>query len=301
METDLSSAKIYTDFGGLQKLKLAAKNSTPEALEEVANQFEAFFLKTMLKQMREASLGDGIFDSDQSRMYQDMMDQQLSLELSSQRTVGIADSIVRQLKHTMNNDGSDTESKLNPLPQRSGFNHTMLKLSTDIKVDRKALSSDSRVESKVFATPQEFINTMRPYAEAAASELGIPANVLLAQSALETGWGNKVIQHSDGQSSHNLFGIKADERWDGKHVNVSSLEFIDGQAKREHANFRVYDSYQQSFEDYVDFIKSDDRYRAALESNNDGETYVKALQDAGYATDPQYASKIIGIVQREAI
>ncbi len=288
METDLSSAKIYTDFSGLHKLKLAAKNDSPEALEEVANQFEAFFLKMMLKQMRDASLGDGIFDSDQSRMYQDMMDQQLALNLAEKRSIGIADSIVKQLQRTVKNN--EEAKELNPLPKRTEFNRTMLKLSTDLKVNNSN-----------FETPEDFINTMRPYAEAAASALGIPANVLLAQSALETGWGNKVIQHSNGQSSHNLFGIKADERWSGQQVNVSSLEYVDGNAKREFSNFRVYDSYQQSFEDYVDFIKSNDRYRNALQSSNDGETYVQALQDAGYATDPQYASKVISIVEREAI
>lgn len=288
METDLSSAKIYTDFSGLHKLKLAAKNDSPEALQEVANQFEAFFLKMMLKQMRDASLADGIFDSDQSRMYQDMMDQQLALNLSEKRTIGIADSIVRQLQRTVKNNEQSKE--LNPLPKRTEFNRTMLKLSTDLQANNSN-----------FKTPEDFINTMRPYAEAAASELGIPANVLLAQSALETGWGNKVIQHSNGQSSHNLFGIKADERWGGQQVNVSSLEYVDGKAKREFSNFRVYESYQQSFEDYVDFIKSNDRYRNALQSNNNGEAYVQALQDAGYATDPQYASKVISIVEREAI
>ena len=287
METELSSAKIYTEFSGLHKLKLAAKNDSPEALEEVANQFEAYFLKLMLKQMRDASLGEGIFDSDQSRMYQDMMDQQLALNLSEQRQIGIADSIVRQLQHTVKNKISS--KTLNPLPQRTHFNNTML-----------ALSNELTIQKNDFKTPQEFISKMRPYAESAANELGIPANILLAQSALETGWGNKVIQNTNGKSSHNLFGIKADERWNGQSVNVSSLEYDNGFAKQEYSNFRVYQSYQQSFEDYVDFIKGNDRYRSALQQGN-GEAYIKALQEAGYATDPQYANKIIDIAQREAI
>ena len=288
MQTDLSSASIYTEFSGLNKLKLAAKHASPEALEEVANQFEAFFLKMMLKQMRDASLGDGLFDSDQSRMYQDMMDQQLSLDLAGKRGFGIADSIIRQLQHTVKS--SEKSEGLNPLPKRTHFGQTMLKLSPDIQVRKNN-----------FQSPKEFINVMRPYAEDAAEKLGVPANVLLAQSALETGWGNKVIQHSNGQNSHNLFGIKADSQWQGQQVNVSSLEFVDGKAKREFSNFRVYESYKQSFDDYVDFIKSNDRYRVALQNSGDGETYIKTLQDAGYATDPQYASKVLNIINREAI
>jgi peptidoglycan hydrolase FlgJ len=288
METDLSSASIYTEFSGLNKLKLAAKNASPDALEEVANQFEAFFLKMMLKQMRDASLGEGLFDSDQSRLYQDMMDQQLSLDLAGKRGFGIADSIIKQLQHTVKNSEKSTE--LNPLPERPHADRMMLKLSPDIQIRKNN-----------FQSPKDFINTMRPYAEDAAEKLGVPANILLAQSALETGWGNKVVQHSNGQNSHNLFGIKADTRWQGEYVNVSSLEYTDGKARREFSNFRVYESYKQSFEDYVDFIKTHDRYRAALQNSGDGETYIKTLQDAGYATDPQYASKVIGIVNREAI
>jgi peptidoglycan hydrolase FlgJ len=288
METDLSSASIYTEFSGLNKLKLAAKNSSPEALEEVANQFEAFFLKMMLKQMREANLGEGLFDSDQSRLYQDMMDQQLSLDLAGKRGFGIADSIIKQLQYTVKKN--EKSEGLNPLPKRTDFDRTMLKLSPDIQVRKNN-----------FQSPKEFINAMRPYAEDAAEKLGVPANILLAQSALETGWGNKVIRHSDGQNSHNLFGIKADGQWQGQQVNVSSLEFVDGKAKREFSNFRVYESYKQSFEDYVNFIKTNDRYRTALQNNGDGEAYIKTLQDAGYATDPKYASKVLNIINREAI
>ncbi len=288
MQTDLSSASIYTEFSGLNKLKLAAKNASPEALEEVANQFEAFFLKMMLKQMRDANLGEGIFDSDQSRMYQDMMDQQLSLDLAGKRGFGIADSIIKQLQHTVN--ANKKSEGLNPLPGRTHFSKTMLKLSPEIQL-----------RENNFQSPKEFINVMRPYAEDAADKLGVPANILLAQSALETGWGNKVIQHSNGQNSHNLFGIKADRQWQGQQVNVSSLEFVDGKAKREFSNFRVYESYKQSFDDYVEFIKSNDRYRTALQNAGDGAAYIKTLQDAGYATDPQYASKVLNIINREAI
>lgn len=288
METELSSASVYTEFSGLSKLKLAAKNESPEALEEVANQFEAFFLNMMLKQMRDSSLADGIFDSDQSKFYQGMMDQQLSLSLAKQHTVGIADSIVRQLEHTVNN--TEKPDSLKPLPKRVNFEQTMLKLSPDVALKQSQ-----------FQTPAEFINTMRPYAEEAAKELGVPVNILLAQSALETGWGQKVIRQSNGESSHNLFGIKADESWSGERVKIASLEFADGIAKHEVSEFRAYNSFKESFDDYVNFIKSDNRYRDALAKGDDGKQYIQSLQNAGYATDPQYANKIINILERESI
>lgn len=288
MNIDLSSASIYTEFNGLSKLKLAAKNESPEALKEVANQFEAYFLNMMLKQMRESSLADGIFDSDQSKFYQGMMDQQLSLSLAKQHTVGIADSIVRQLQHTVKETGKP--DSLKPLPKRGNFDQAMLKLSPGIELNQNQ-----------FKTPTDFINAMRPYAEEAAKKLGVPANILLAQSALETGWGQKVIRHNDGQSSHNLFGIKADEGWTGARAKVASLEYKNGEAKQEVSEFRVYDSFKESFDDYVNFIMSDNRYREALDKGVNGEHYIESLQKAGYATDPQYASKIINIVQRESI
>ena len=285
MELDLSSAGIYTEFSGLSKLKLAAKNNSPEALQVVAEQFEAFFLQLMLKQMRDSSLAEGIFDSDKTRFYQDMMDQQMALDMAKQHSIGIADSIVRQLQHTVKTDES---MQLKPLPSRPGaFNPVMRKGSIN--------SFNS------FSSPSDFINAMRPYAEQAAAELGVPANVLLAQSALETGWGQKIIRSNDGNSSHNLFGIKADSRWQGESVRVGSLEYRDGTARQEVSAFRVYDSYQESFRDYVDFIKSNERYSPALRQVNSSGEYIKALQEAGYATDPEYADKVMTIIKREAI
>ena len=213
---------------------------------------------------------------------------QFALNISDQKSFGIADSIIRQIKHTVKN--SEKKEGLKPLKQPANIDRTMLKLSPTIQLKQNN-----------FKTPKDFINTMRPYAEDAAGKLGIPANILLAQSALETGWGNNVIQHINGQSSHNLFGIKANDDWDGQRVNVSSLEYADGKVRRKFSNFRVYDSYQQSFDDYVDYIRTNDRYRTALQKSGDGEAYIKTLQDAGYATDPQYANKIINIIHREAI
>lgn len=288
MKPDLSSASIYNSFEGLSQLKLAAKQESPEALQKVAEQFEAMFLQMLLKQMRDANIGEGLFDSDKTRFYQDMMDQQLSVTMAEKRGMGIAESIVRQLQQMVKNDDAENGEalELNALPPRRTYPQT---------------SRDSVVKSQGFSSPGEYINTMRPYAEKAAQELGISVGVLLAQSALETGWGQKIMHTADGRNSHNLFGIKAGSRWSGDSVRVGSLEYRGGVAKKEYSDFRVYESYEESFRDYVNFIKSNDRYQSALKQAGNGIGYINALQEAGYATDPNYADKVGDIMQREKI
>ena len=152
-----------------------------------------------------------------------------------------------------------------------------------------------------FAEPEEFVQTLRPFAEEAARKLGVSADVLIAQAALETGWGKHVSQHVDGSSSYNLFNIKAGNGWEGDRVAINTLEYRGGIARRERAAFRAYDSYAESFNDYVDFIRSRPRYQEALNQASDPESYVKELQAAGYATDPRYADKIINIMQRPLV
>ena len=290
INNDLSATSVYTNFEGFAELKLAAKKDSPEALQKVAEQFEAIFLQMLLKQMRDSSLGEGIFDSDKTRFYQDMFDQQLALTMSEKRGIGIADSIVRQLQHTLKSDTIDADREMKPLPARREFSHAM-----------SQPSADHGPKAQAFKTPEDYINAMRPYAKQAAEKLGVPVGVLLAQSALETGWGQKLIRHHDGSNSHNLFGIKADERWSGDKVRVASLEYRNGIAKKEYSDFRVYNSFEDSFNDYVDFIKSNTRYQQALERANDSGEYIKALQEAGYATDPNYADKVMTILERQSI
>ena len=143
-----------------------------------------------------------------------------------------------------------------------------------------------------FETPQQFVATLLPLAESVAAELGVDPKVLLAQSALETGWGRHLIQRPEGGSSHNLFNIKADSRWSGDKAFVGTVEFRDGVAQQERSAFRVYESYEQSFRDYAEFLKGSSRYQQALEQAGDPYRYLSGLQQAGYATDPEYAEKI---------
>jgi flagellar protein FlgJ len=148
-------------------------------------------------------------------------------------------------------------------------------------------------------SPESFLGQLWPVAEEAAARLNLAPEALLAQAALETGWGRHVIRHRSGHSSHNLFGIKADARWDGDRIRVSTLEYREGVALQTRANFRAYASFEDSFADYVDFLQRNPRYREALAKTDDPKAYFAALQQAGYATDPAYAEKIQKILESE--
>lgn len=291
-----SSAAVYTDFSGLAELRARARGDEKAALREVAQQFEAVFMQLMLKSMRSASLGEGMFDSDQSEQYRDLLDSQLSVSLAQGRGMGLADAIVRQ----MGGDAplrptSEVSGRLLPqpvVPHQQPASPEPQRLQ-DISEPSATVPSEGR-----FDTPAAFVKALLPYASKAARLLGIGPEVLIAQSALETGWGKAVIRDVRGESSHNLFNIKADHRWDGPVVAKSTLEYADGVAVRERALFRRYDSPAQSFQDYVDFLQGSARYAPALAQGGDAKGFLRALQDAGYATDPAYANKISTILDR---
>ena len=272
MNADITSAGVYTDFQGLARLRHASKDQSPEALRAVAKQFEALFMQMMLKNMRDASLADGIFDSDQTEFYQEMFDKQISISMSERQGLGIADMIVKQLD---GNRPDRTTPRSKPLDTRVKTNH------------------EGKMES-----PVDFVSTLKPLAERAGKKAGLKPDVLLAQAALETGWGRGVINHPDGRSSHNLFGIKADDRWQGERVVSATIEFEGGVAVRRNEVFRSYASFEDSFRDYVDFLKADRRYDHALTHAKDPEKFVNALQEAGYASDPEYAQKINMIMKK---
>jgi flagellar protein FlgJ len=148
---------------------------------------------------------------------------------------------------------------------------------------------------------EDFVKRLHPYAEEAAQELGVDPKVIIAQAALETGWGRALVKNSDGSNSFNLFNIKADKSWQGKQAQVSTLEFDRGIAKKVNAGFRTYGSFQESLKDYVQLIKSNPRYGDALKQAGSAENYTRELQQAGYATDPNYANKIMSIYHSHAM
>ena len=149
-----------------------------------------------------------------------------------------------------------------------------------------------------FDSPAEFTRAMLPMAEKAAARLGVDPHYLVAQAALETGWGKSIIRQQDGTSSHNLFGIKTHGQWQGESANVLTSEYRGGVKQQERATFRSYDSYEQSFNDYVDFLQSNGRYEQALTRTGDADAFFRELQQAGYATDPRYAAKVSQIARK---
>jgi flagellar protein FlgJ len=247
------------DFKQFAALRRGAEANDPETLKAAARQFESLFTKMMLQSMRNASMGDPLFGSDQGDMYQDMADDQLAVQLSQGRGLGLADMLIRQLS------GGAGGTAVTPAPDAG----------TDV------------------ATPEQreqFISGLMPHAQAAARELGVDPRNLIAQAALETGWGR-----SQPLDSNNLFGMKTGANWKGGSVQANTQEFDSGVATRVDANFRAYGSPRESVEDYVRLIRDNPRYASAMNTGSDVQAFATALQRSGYATDPDYARKLAAV------
>lgn len=329
---NVNNADVYTDFNGLAKLKNDARKESPEALKEVAKQFESIFINNVLKGMREAKLAEGIMDNDQSKFYNDMYDQQLAVHLAGKPGIGLADLIVKQMRkeqpedkqekletedflnrsssadkgsiqHTHAGDTAAAAKPVQPVSEYqdgavtiSSYPHDTSKLNQDITPITAKGESTGPITSA-----EQFVRQLQPYAEQAAKELGVEPKAILAQAALESGWGKSLIKTRAGESSFNVFNIKADKSWQGQQAKVSTLEFDHGVAQKVNAGFRTYGSFKESFKDYVDFIKSNPRYQQALKQAGNTQRYMHELQQAGYATDPRYAEKVMSIYQSNSM
>lgn len=291
METQLN-ASVYTDFSGLADLKRLARSDPDVALRQVAQQFEGIFMQMVLKSMREASLGDAMFDSQQGDFYREMFDSQIALTMSEGKGIGLADVLMRQLRSQVLPAETNAENANNTnVGQVSLFAMTV----------RVAPRTNLVTHDVQFESQEEFVAELWPLAEEAAEELGVPPQAIIAQAALETGWGKKVIQHRDGNSSYNLFNIKADARWEGDRVTIPTLEYSQGVAQKQNAQFRSYDSFEDSFQDYVDFLQTNPRYFDARMNSFDSREFIQKIHHAGYATDPRYVEKVIGIMERDVV
>lgn len=302
----------FTDLQGLAKLRSEVRaegnNRSPETLRKVAGQFEALFVQMMLKNMRESSLNEGLLESDQSKLYQGMFDQQIAGEITKGKGLGLADMLIRQLGGDSAATAVDRPTSTTAQPflnssvmQQRGAMMPYTSHSTTLDVsmtEAAAALGYGQVSNWKPDSREDFVTELWPHAERAAQRLGIDPRVLVAQAALESGWGQHIMQHGNGHSSNNLFGIKADARWDGEQVRANTMESRNGVLQREQASFRAYASPAESMADYVDFISSNPRYQDAIGSV-DSHRYAQELQRAGYATDPAYAHKIGTIINSE--
>lgn len=183
-------------------------------------------------------------------------------------------------------------------PERAGVTQ-INKAITPPKTDSPGMPVSASKSDSVGATAQYgFSQTIAPYAKDAARKLGTEPAILIAQAALETGWGAHVIPGESGASSNNIFGIKATNRWQGDASQVTTLEFLGGRPINTKASFRRYPDIKSAFDDYVNFVTNNPRYSKALARASDGDSYIRELAKAGYATDPKYAEKIISIKNR---
>ncbi|MFI4981198.1 MAG: flagellar assembly peptidoglycan hydrolase FlgJ, partial [Nevskiales bacterium] len=269
--SDISAAATATDFSQLAALRTAAKRNDPQALHKAAQQFEALFTEMLLKSSDQTKFGDDL-TGQQGEFYKDLYNQQMALHLSSGKGLGLADMLVRQLNGL---HGGSTPPTHAPPPS-------------------SATGPTSDADNWQPKSAQDFVDTIRPHAEKAAAELGVPARALIAQAALETGWGQHMAKQKDGSSGLNLFGVKAQGGWTGASRKQQTSEYENGQLTNTRADFRSYNSIGAAFDDYVKVLKSNPRYADALRSG-DVHGFAQALQKAGYATDPHYAQKLVKV------
>ena len=278
-----------SDFKGLNELKLEAKNDANQALPAVAKQFEGIFLQSMLKSMR---MGQHFLDESSpfsgknQTTFQEMLDGQYANDIAGTQGIGLATMLASQLKGTMNTPEKEgismtTVSSRNQVPSSPLVNHPQ----------NKEESSPNGID--------DFVKSLWPKAKQAASMMGLDPKVLLAQAALETGWGKFVAKDANGTSSNNLFNVKAGSSHDS--VTIKTTEYIADTPIKMNASFRKYPSVEHSFNDYVSLIKGSERYQTALANANNPEIYINELRKAGYATDPKYSSKILAIYNGEEL
>jgi peptidoglycan hydrolase FlgJ len=289
------------DANGLAAIKRQVKANDPAALKAAARQFEALFLQMVLKSMRDATPREGLFDSDQTRLYESLLDQQMSQVLASKGGTGLAKLIESQLSRnaevepSLFKDGLPLQAPAVPKPLEAPVRAMPLPSSEAVPIPLSSPSPVPAPPASMAGSSREFVGRIWPHAVEAGRSLGVPAGFLVAQAALETGWGRAEPRRADGQTSHNLFGIKAGRNWTGATVEATTTEYIDGIAQQRVERFRAYGSYAEAFRDYVSLLSSSSRYAPVLGAT-DASTFARGLQRAGYATDPGYADKLTRII-----
>lgn len=264
-----NSNSLAADARSLDALKASANKDGAGAIKEAAKQLESLFMRELIKSMRDATMKSGMFDSPQSDISSDMLDQQMSVSMSG-LPGGLSAAIERQLaRQTVSMD-----------------NTRVLPAAAD-KVSRAGASGPGKTG---------FVQQHQDAAARVEQASGIPASYMIGQAAHETGWGRREIKHADGSTSFNLFGIKAGAGWTGKVAEVTTTEYVNGEPRKMKAKFRAYDSYEDSFRDYAKLINNSPRYEKVRSQTSSPLAFATELKRAGYATDPDYAGKLSRVI-----
>ncbi|MFW5332696.1 flagellar assembly peptidoglycan hydrolase FlgJ [Hydrogenophaga sp. ZJX-1] len=273
----LSNQRLASDPGSLNALKFSAGQEGDKgkaALKETAKQFEALFMRELIKSMREATMKSGLLEGEGGNLGNDLLDQQFAVQLSGMPG-GLSGAIERQLSRQMApaDPAAADAAKAAPVANAAPMASTVSRASGGTR-------------------QAGFVDQHSQAAAQVARESGIPASYMIGQAGHETGWGKSEIRHRDGSPSFNLFGIKATSAWKGKVAEITTTEYVNGTPRKTVAKFRAYDSYADSFRDYARLITKSPRYDQVMDQVGSVQGFASGLQKAGYATDPQYAAKL---------
>ncbi|MBR8186250.1 flagellar assembly peptidoglycan hydrolase FlgJ [Burkholderia ambifaria] len=315
--------RFALDVRGFDALRAQARQSPQAGAKAVAGQFDAMFTQMMLKSMRDATPDGGLLDSHTSKMYTSMLDQQLAQQMSK-RGIGVADALMKQLmRNAGQGGGTAADAGAAGLGAAglgaagagtSGNEGSLAAMNAMARAYANAANNGGLAGARGYSagsalTPplkgasgvqdaDAFVDRLAAPAQAASASTGIPARFIVGQAALESGWGKREIRASDGSTSYNVFGIKANKGWTGRTVSALTTEYVNGTPRRVVAKFRAYDSYEHAMTDYANLLKNNPRYAGVLSASRSVEGFAHGMQKAGYATDPNYAKKLISIMQQ---
>jgi peptidoglycan hydrolase FlgJ len=277
-----SQRGLAVDSKALDNLNSLAGRDAKAAVKESARQFEALFMRELLKSMREASMKSGLMDNEASDLGTDLLDQQWATQMTGMPG-GLSEMIERQLMQQI-------------APAQAGVQTGAARPSAAAVGQATPTAVVGGTVPQATPAQAQFVAQHRQAAQQVARESGIPASFMIGQAAHETGWGRSEIRNADGSNAHNLFGIKAGPGWKGKVAEITTTEYINGEPRKVTAKFRAYDSYAESFRDYARLISQSPRYSQVMGSLHSPQAFSAQLQNAGYATDPQYASKLSRVI-----
>ncbi len=311
------SNKFALDVQGFDALRAQA-GSQPQAasLKAAAKQFDTVFTTMMLKSMRDATPSDGPLDSKDGASFTGMMDQQLAQNLGN-KGIGVADAMLKQLMRNAGAAGANIQAGASGDSSANAGNMAAMNAMAKAYANSAAANggtakatldnsngytADSALTPAMHGTGSDkvnaFVERLAAPAQAAATATGIPARFIIGQAALESGWGKREIKNANGTTSHNIFGVKAGSDWTGKTTTSVTTEYVNGQPTKKVETFRSYDSYEAALTDYASVLKSNPRYASVADASRDAAGFAHGMQKAGYATDPQYAKKLISIMRQ---